>query len=162
MDRLKNGFTLIELMIVVAIIGVLAAIALPSYQNYKVRVNRVDTQAELMEVVSKINRYKIANFHYKKSDGSNIGLNDLSVPAISSNGFYDLELVFPVEQKDGKDIPNSTRWVLIANPIATKAQRGNGSMCIDYQGFRLWSTSTTETDCKDSTKLTKDSTWDGR
>jgi len=55
MKKVQQGFTLIELMIVVAIIGILAAVALPAYQDYTVR-------AKMSEVILAADRCKTASF----------------------------------------------------------------------------------------------------
>lgn len=46
----RSGFTLIELMIVVAVIGILASIAYPSYEDYIRRARRVDAQGIMMDI----------------------------------------------------------------------------------------------------------------
>ena len=57
MKRLQQGFTLIELMIVVAIVGILAAIALPAYQDYVVRSKMSEAEAAIAACKTSVSEY---------------------------------------------------------------------------------------------------------
>jgi len=62
--EMNKGFTLIELMIVIAIIGILAAIALPSYREYLKRGDRASARSALLEAQQFMERYYAANDRY--------------------------------------------------------------------------------------------------
>jgi len=61
MKRIQQGFTLIELMIVVAIVGILAAIALPAYQDYVVRSKMSEVEAAIAACKTSVSEYTSAH-----------------------------------------------------------------------------------------------------
>lgn len=67
-----KGFTLIEVMIVVAIIGILAAIAYPSYDEYVKRGNRSEGQAFLSDIAARQERY-FSQYHVYITANANLG-----------------------------------------------------------------------------------------
>jgi len=75
----NKGFTLIEVMIVVAIIGILAAIAYPSYDEYVKRGNRAEGQAFLQDVAARQERYFSQNNAYT-TDIAKLGLSSANSP----------------------------------------------------------------------------------
>jgi type IV pilus assembly protein PilE len=66
----KRGFTLIELMIVITVIGVLSAIAYPSYTQYVIRGKRSEGRAALLDTAAKLERYYSDRSRYSDTDNS--------------------------------------------------------------------------------------------
>ena len=66
MKRVK-GFTLIELMIVVVIIGILASIAMPMYTQYIVRANRSAAQSQMLDIANREQQFLLADRVYADS-----------------------------------------------------------------------------------------------
>jgi type IV pilus assembly protein PilA len=64
------GFTLIELMIVVAIIGILAAIAIPAYQSYSIRAKMSEVLTELGAMKTVVNEYYFANSRFPQNNNA--------------------------------------------------------------------------------------------
>jgi type IV pilus assembly protein PilE len=83
-----NGFTLIELMIVVMIIGVLMGIGLPSYRDYVLRSHRTDAQSSLIDIAARQERFVAQRNTYaaliSPANGLNMGRTT------SAEGYYDL------------------------------------------------------------------------
>lgn len=75
-----SGFTLIELMIAVAIVGIIAAIAMPAYQNYVMQSNRAVAKAILHENAQFMERFYTENNRYDQDMGGNA----VAIPVIQS------------------------------------------------------------------------------
>lgn len=121
MGRMR-GFTLLELMIVVVIIAVLAAFAIPAYNRYGFRAHRVDGQELLLRVATAQERfYSTANAYGGLTD---IGFDN---PAISEKGFYSVTVVAS---------SSSQAFVATATPVGGQANDVCGSLTINNAGVK--------------------------
>ena len=93
--KAQQGFTLIELMIVIAIIGILAAIALPAYQDYTVRAKMTEPMSRLSEAKTTIAEYYVATGNLPLNIGI-AGINDSPVSDIIKSIKYNSDATGPI------------------------------------------------------------------
>lgn len=130
----QKGFTLVELMIVVAIIGVLAAIAYPSYQNHVRSTKRADMMTELTRLAGSIESAKLAKGSYTKLQASNY---QGSFPT-SGTALYDVTATI-----------NAQGWTLTATPKSGTIMAQDGTLTYSSKGIK----------CRGSTKCGAGSEW---
>lgn len=128
-----RGFSLIELMIVVAIIGIIAAVAYPSYQSHVEKARRSDAQGALTAFSAAMERHYTENGTYQ---GAAQGGNDTGAPAPTlfpseapldgSVKYYDLRITA---------VARNT-YTLTATPKG--AQSGDGAMRLLSNGTKQW------------------------
>ena len=140
-NKNQRAFTLIELMIAVAIVGILASIAIPSYQDSVRKSRRADAQGALMNLANVMERHFTEVNTYcdfaatggTAETGCGTGTADSGTPLTgprqspeSGTKYYDLTI----------NVPNASTFTLRATP--TGAQAGNGILELTSTGERRW------------------------
>lgn len=132
--RVSNarGFTIIELIIVVTIIGLLSIFAYPSYLDHVRRSNRNDARAALTRVANDLERFFATNNAYT-TDMSDLSLNMTGGAAYSENGHYTVSVAA------GPTGDITTSYQITATAVAGGAQATDEhcqSLTLNSQGVR--------------------------
>jgi type IV pilus assembly protein PilE len=114
MRNSQNGFTLIEVLIVVAIIGILAMIAIPAYQDQVTKARRGDAQAALLSLSNAMERYYTQNNTFAGAALGDGGIFPDESPVDGSSKFYDLSI----------DAASATGYTIQATPKNNQASDG--------------------------------------
>lgn len=123
--HIQRGFSLIELMIVVAVIGVLAAIAYPNYQEYMAKTRRADAQSALSELAQFMERRYTTNGRYGAADCSDVVLPFTQAPRDGGAAFYNIGIVC-----------DATTFKLTAVPTGVMTGDRCGNLTLTQTGAR--------------------------
>jgi type IV pilus assembly protein PilE len=122
-SKSSAGFTLIELMIAVAVVGILAAVAYPSYTSYIRKGKRATAQAALMELASKQQTYLLDRRLYS---------NNLTTLGFTAPKEIEGDYTFSAASTDG---PPPT-FTVTATPSTALQAKGEQTLTIDQAGAK--------------------------
>jgi len=125
----SKGFSLLELMIVVAIVGIIVTIAYPAYQEYVRDARRTDAKAVIIEMSQWMERQYTVNGRYTNASGADPALPLVKSPKDGPDVVYNLSV-------DATDDPDT--FIIVATPDAGGPQNGDrcGGLAITQTGVK--------------------------
>lgn len=129
----QQGFTLIEIMIVVAIIAVLAAVAYPSYERYIVKTKRTDMMSEMQNIASEIESRKLAQGSYSAISA---GIKTDFATAYPRQGTQLYDVTINPTTLTPPDNTLTNKWIITATPKANNQMTNDGILTLNYQGIK--------------------------
>lgn len=129
--RRTHGFTLIEMMVTVAIVGILAAVGYPSYLEHLAKGRRADGRAALVDLAQRMERYYTERSTYATATLGNSGI----YPSTSPQGYYTLSIT----------AKSATAFSIEATPTGSQLHDACGSLGYNQAGDKSTSGGTLPT-----------------
>ena len=160
----NKGFSLIELMIVVAILGILSAITVPSYMDYVRKTKRTEAKAEILKMAQLQESYYVQNLSYAVAANNTGGLGFANASVTTETGLYTVTVSGIASDTSATCTGNSTvpcvGYVILAVPVSSGSQ-AEDTAC--SKGFRLTNTglkqARSSTDSGWANTATRDECW---
>lgn len=142
----EKGFTLIELMVVVAIVGIFASVARPFFKEYQVETNRSDVQAEMVRIAQQLHFFYAVNSTF--SGANTLGMtNKVDYPV--KKPLYEISLALSNNNTSGQE---GVGFVLTATPKTNAMMKGDGVICINHRNQKHYAAKTTNCTLSDTSK----------
>jgi type IV pilus assembly protein PilE len=135
-ERQFAGFTLVEMMITVAIVAILAAVALPSYQKYVVRGKRTAAQAQMMDIANREQQYFLANRAYADYDTLNSQTGYTLPSEVSANYTPTIEPGKVLDASCAAVASATPSFVITLTATASGSQQGDGNLSLSSEGVK--------------------------
>ena len=148
LSKKQHGFTLTELMIVVAVLAILAGIAIPSYSHFTKKTQLRKAQSALLENAHALEQAYAQNKKFFDTTSNAAVLATLPNPTVGDPAKFNINIAYQGDTLCGSLGTTSDRYCMVAQATGNWASRETRILTLDNGGKMLICSDSTGSDCK--------------